>query len=76
VLGDSVKLAALGGVIGIVAAVALTRLIRNLLVDVVPTDPRIMTFAAVVLIGAALLAAFVPARRASRVDPIVVLRDQ
>jgi putative ABC transport system permease protein len=66
VLGDSVKLAALGGVIGIVAAVALTRLVRNL----------IMTFAAVVLIGAALLAAFVPARRASRVDPIVVLRDQ
>jgi predicted permease len=76
VLGDSVKLAALGGVIGIVAAVGLTRLIRNLLVDVVPTDPRIMTFAAVVLIGAALLAAFVPARRASRVDPIVVLRHQ
>jgi ABC-type lipoprotein release transport system permease subunit len=63
-------------VIGILAAVGLTRLIRNLLVDVVPTDPRIMTFAAVVLIGAALLAAFVPARRASRVDPIVVLRHQ
>jgi predicted permease len=76
VLGDSVRLAAIGGVLGILAAIGLTRLIRNLLVDVVPTDPRIMTFAAVVLIGAALLAAFVPARRASRVDPIVVLRNQ
>ncbi len=76
VLGDSVKLAVLGGVIGIATAVAVTRLIRNLLVDVTPTDPMIMAFAAVVLIGAALLAAFVPARRASQVDPIVVLRDQ
>ncbi|HKW03436.1 MAG TPA: ABC transporter permease [Vicinamibacterales bacterium] len=76
VLGDSVKLAAIGGVIGIAAAVALTRLIRNLLVDVAPTDPLIMTFAAIVLVGAAVLAAFVPARRASRVDPIVVLRNQ
>jgi predicted permease len=76
VLGDSVKFAIVGGAIGISAAVALTRLIRNLLVDVAPTDPRIMAFAAVVLIGAALVAAFVPARRASRVDPIVALRNQ
>ncbi len=76
VLGDSVKLAVIGGVIGIVAALGLTRLIRNLLVDVTPSDPRVMAFAAVVLIGAAIAAALVPARRASRVDPIVVLRDQ
>ena len=76
VLGDSVKLAAIGGVIGIVAALGLTRLIRNLLVDVAPSDPRIMAFAAVVLVGAAIVAALVPARRASRVDPIVVLRNQ
>jgi putative ABC transport system permease protein len=76
VLGDSVKLAAIGGVIGIVAALGLTRLIRNLLVDVTPSDPRVMAFAALVLIGAAIAAAIVPARRASRVDPIVVLRDQ
>ena len=75
VLGQSLRLAAIGGVVGVVAALALGRVIRNLLFDVAPTDPRLMALAVGVLVTVALVAAFIPARRASAVDPIVVLRQ-
>ncbi|MFI5178226.1 MAG: ABC transporter permease [Vicinamibacterales bacterium] len=76
VLGESVRLAAIGGVVGIAAALGLGRLVRNLVFDVAPADPAVLIFAVAVLLAAALLAAFLPARRASAVDPIVVLRSE
>src|SRR4029077_1973435 len=71
VLGEGVKLALLGAAIGIAAGLGLTRLMADLLYGVSATDP--LTFAAVpiVLPGVAVLACYIPARRAMRVDPMV-----
>jgi putative ABC transport system permease protein len=74
VLGRGFKLAAAGIVLGLIGAAALTHLLRGLLFAVEPTDP--ITFAAVpvLLVGVALLACWLPARRAARVDPMEALR--
>jgi predicted permease len=74
VLGRGAKLTATGVVIGIAAAVLVTRLMRSLLFGVSPFDP--LTFATVplVLTFVALAACYIPARRATRVDPIMALR--
>jgi putative ABC transport system permease protein len=74
VVGQGMKLAAVGIVIGVGAALALTRLMKSLLYEVSATD--LATFSAISLLLAivALVAVYLPARRASRVDPQVALR--
>jgi ABC-type antimicrobial peptide transport system permease subunit len=74
VLRQGLSLAAVGTVVGLIGAFALTRLIRSLLYEVRPDDP--LTFAAVAtaLLLVALTASFLPARRASRLPPTIALR--
>jgi predicted permease len=75
ILGQGVRLATIGSAIGIAASLALARVIQGVLVDAPPRDLRLPAAAAVVFIAVALLAAFIPARRAGAIDPIVVLRN-
>lgn len=74
ILGDGAKMALIGVVAGVVAALGLTRLMRSVLYGVSATDP--VTFAAVVVVltSVALAACYLPARRAMRVDPMIALR--
>ena len=74
VLGEGMKMAALGLIIGLAAAFGLTRLMASLLFGVSATDPLTFTVVAILLMGVALAACYIPARRAMRVDPIVALR--
>ena len=74
VLGQSLRVIAIGLLLGLAGALALTRILVGLLYEVRPTDP--LTFATVLLLlaGVSLLASYLPARRATRVDPLVALR--
>jgi putative ABC transport system permease protein len=74
VLRRGVRLAGVGATFGVAAALALTRLMVGLLYDVSATDPVTFSFVVGLLLAIALLACYVPARRAMRVDPIVALR--
>jgi putative ABC transport system permease protein len=74
ILGQGAKLALSGLCIGTVAALLLTRLLRTLLYSISATDPLTFTAAAIILFGVAVTACYIPARRAMRVDPMVVLR--
>lgn len=74
VLGQGVRLVALGAAIGLSSAIVLTRFLSSVLYGVRPTDPGILVAAVLSLAGVAMLATYIPARRGTRVDPMVALR--
>ena len=76
VLRQGIRLAAIGLVGGLAAALALTRLMAGLLYGVRPADPVTLAAVAVLLGGIALLACYIPARRATSVDPVAALRNE
>jgi putative ABC transport system permease protein len=76
VLTEGLMLTGAGLAAGAVGAAALTRYVSSLLFDVGRLDPATYAVAAVTLVGAGLLASWLPARRATRVDPIEALREE
>jgi len=76
ILWQGLKLIGIGVVIGLSSAFALTRLLQTLLLGVSPTDPLTFVVTPLLLSGVALLACWIPARRAMKVDPITVLRSE
>jgi putative ABC transport system permease protein len=76
VLREGLLLTAIGLTCGLLAALALTRLLTAQLYHVSPTDPQTFATVVLLLIGVAVIAAFIPARRATYVEPVVALREE
>ena len=76
VLREVCVLAAIGLAIGVPTALAASRLIESFLFEMKPNDPRALAVAVAILLSAALVAGYGPARRASRVDPMIALRHE
>jgi len=74
VIGRGMLLALVGAVVGAAGAFGLARFLETLLFQIRPTDPLTFTVAPALLLGVALLACYIPARRAMKVDPMVALR--
>ena len=74
ILGHGMKLALIGVVLGLVGAFALTRLMATMLFGVEPTDAPTFAAISVLLITVALLACYLPGRRATKVEPTISLR--
>ena len=74
VVGEGLWLTGLGAVIGLAGAVAATRLLRGLLFGVHPLDAVSLLAAVLLVVGASVLASYLPASRAARVDPVTLLR--
>jgi putative ABC transport system permease protein len=66
----------IGVVLGLIGAALLSSSMTTLLFNVRPTDPAMYAVVSLVLIAVALLASYLPARRAARIDPLVALRDE
>jgi ABC-type antimicrobial peptide transport system permease subunit len=67
---------AVGVVVGLAAALGLTRFVRTMLFEIQPNDPTTFAAVAITLSVVAVVAAVVPARRASRVDPVIAIRSE
>jgi len=76
IVREALILAVIGTVIGLVVSLASTRAVRSVLFEVSPVDPLTLAVAAISLVAAACIAAAVPARFASRVDPLVAMRSE
>src|SRR2546425_797518 len=74
VLGQGLRMALLGLLIGLIGSLAVARLIAGLLFGITPADPGTLVATSLLILGVALLACYIPARRAARVDPMVALR--
>jgi ABC-type antimicrobial peptide transport system permease subunit len=74
IVGNAVRLVVIGSVIGVVGALLSSRAIGSLLYGVKPADPWTLAAIVVVIAGTAMLASYLPARRAARVDPLVAIR--
>jgi ABC-type antimicrobial peptide transport system permease subunit len=75
VVGQGMKLALIGMVTGLGIALGLTRWMKSLLFEVSATDPLTFALIAILLTGVTLLACWIPARRATKVDPLIALRS-
>jgi ABC-type antimicrobial peptide transport system permease subunit len=75
VLGETALLAVAASLVGLGLAVGGSGLLRSLLFDVAPRDPRMLAVAGLTVVGVALAAAWLPARRAARINPVEALRS-
>jgi ABC-type antimicrobial peptide transport system permease subunit len=76
VLREGLALAGIGLAVGLAGAVAATRLLTSMLFEVKPADPVILAGVAILLAAVSLSASYIPARRATRIDPLVALRQE
>ena len=76
ILGQALVTAVIGIVVGLVGSFLLTRTMRSLLFEVSPTDPVIVGSVVLLLILISMLASYIPARRATRIDPMIALRSE
>lgn len=74
ILADGLRLVITGVVVGVVAALLLTRLLESMVYGISPRDPLVIVLVSLLMMAVSLLACYVPACRAIKVDPIVALR--